>query len=357
MKNIKAGIAIFFVIALSLLPPIDFYIKNFSNDYWTWMICIAGFLGCLTIFLNTNIFVKIIAVAGFINCFFSIAPYISFTAYISLIGCCYLYIFCSTIKNWKLVFNMIQAVAIFNIILLILQFFGHDQLLNFGGASKSINNFEFGGIGQHMKMGSFSVILTSLLIIVSPWWCLFSVVVGLFCKSTWTLIAVSCGTLFINKKLFIGIFIIGVFSCVLLHKIPEFKAYSGRLPVWQKTIQLADKRPFWGVGIGTYKLVFAPLARLNYSVWKTAHNDWLEILFETGYPGLFFVVIMTGWLFFLLWFKQDYICLAGLTIIAVDMVSHFPMRMMNTVPLIILFLALCEQRIKYEYNIFKDDVS
>ena len=67
MDKYKGWIAIFFVIGLSLLPPIDFYIKNFSNDYWTWVICIAGFLGCLTIFLDTNIFVKIIAIGGFVS--------------------------------------------------------------------------------------------------------------------------------------------------------------------------------------------------------------------------------------------------------------------------------------------------
>ncbi len=350
MKNVKAILAIFFVIGLALLPPIDFYIKNFSNDYWTWMVCIAGFLGCLTLFLNTNIFVKIISVGGFINCFFSVAPYISFTAYISLVGCSYLYILCQSIKNWSLVFKMIQAVAIFNIILLVLQFFGHDQLLNFGGT-----NNEFGGVGQHMRMGSFSAILTSLLVVVSPWWCLFPVVVGIFCKSTWTLIAVSCGIFFINKKLFIVLLIIGICSIIYLGKVQENFNRFGRMPVWKKTVELSNKRPFWGVGIGTYKLVFAPLSRLSETVWKTAHNDWLEILFEAGYPALIFVSTMFLFLFFVLWYKQEWSCLAGLTIISADMVSHFPCRMINTVPLIILFLAFCEQRIKYGRNGIEDN--
>jgi hypothetical protein len=350
MNNIKGWIAIFFVIGLSLLPPIDFYIKNFSNDYWTWAICVAGFLGCLTVFLDTNIFVKIISVGGFLNCFLSIAPYISFTSYISLVGCCYLYIFCCGIKNWVLVFKMIKAVAIFSLILFVMQFFHHDQLLNFGGT-----NDQFGGVGQHMRMGSFGAILTSLLIVVNPWLCLFGIAVGLFCKSTWTLIAVSCGTFFINKKLFIVLLIIGVCFIIYLGKIKENISGVGRMPVWKKTVELSNKKPIWGYGIGTYKLVFAPLARLHDTAWKTAHNDWFEILFEAGRPGLLFIITMFSWLFFLLWYKQDWICLAGLTMIMVDMVSHFPMRMMNTVPLIILFLAFCEQRIRYGCNSIKDN--
>lgn len=357
MKNLKAYIAIFFVITLSLLPPIDFYIKNFSNDYWTWVVCIAGFFGCLTIFLNVNIFVKIIAISGFINCFFSIAPYISFTSYISLVGCCYLYIFCCSIRDWCIVIKMIQAVAVFNCILLILQFFGHDQLLNFGGMSKDIDQAEFGGIGQHMRMGSFSVILTSLLIFSNPWWCLFSILIGIFCKSAGAIVAVSCGTFFINKRLFFILLIFGIIFSFYSNKFHQFGAQSGRLPVWEKTIELANKRPLCGIGIGTYKLVFAPLARLNQSVWKTAHNCWLQILFECGYPGLILSFFMTFCLFHILWKKKDYLALTGLVMISTDMMFHFPTRMMNTVPLIILFLAFCEQRIKYGHNIFKNNIS
>jgi hypothetical protein len=244
---------------------------------------------------------------------------------------------------------MVQAVAVFNVIMLTMQFFKHDQLLNFGGPAD-----QFGGVGQHMRMGSFATILTSLLIFASPWWCIFGMAVGLLCKSTWTLVAVASGMFFINKKVFLAFILIGIIAIAHFHKIHEQQGTEGRLPVWKKTVELSNRRPFWGVGIGTYKLVFAPLSKMEWSVWRTAHNCWLEILFETGRPGLLFVAIMTLWLFFVLWFKQDYLCMAGLTIICVDMIVHFPTRMMNTVPLIVLFLALCEQRIKYGCNIFKD---
>src|ERR1700734_1582224 len=71
-------ISLFILIVLSLIPPIDIVLRNPQYKYLLWMVLTAGFAGIYTIFIKTNVMVKIIAVGTFIDCFFSAAPYISF---------------------------------------------------------------------------------------------------------------------------------------------------------------------------------------------------------------------------------------------------------------------------------------
>src|SRR5437899_251467 len=104
-------------VSLFLIPPIDFVIKNPQNEYWLWMILISGFLGFLTLFLPISKVVKAIAISGFINCFFSCAPYISFTSYVSLILCLYFYILCTAIKDWSWIIKALKAILCLNLFL------------------------------------------------------------------------------------------------------------------------------------------------------------------------------------------------------------------------------------------------
>ena len=71
-----------------------------------------------------------------------------------------------------------------------------------------------------------------------------------------------------------------------------------RCLLWDKTYRIADKHPFAGCGIGNWQILF-PDAGLKglyrADVWNVnftkPHNEYLGVLSETGYPGLFLYIL------------------------------------------------------------------
>jgi hypothetical protein len=161
--KIHSYIASTILILLALIPPVPLFIPNPGMMWWTVLVVVFGFLGFLTLFLKTNIFIKIIAVGGFINCFLSAAPFISFTSYLSLLASCYFYILCTKVKDWNIVFKAILAVIIYNLFFMAMQFLGKDSLLNFGLGK---NIVEHGIIGNRMQLESFLLIALVLLMAI-----------------------------------------------------------------------------------------------------------------------------------------------------------------------------------------------
>lgn len=340
MKNIYLLTTVLIAVCLSLIPPINFIIRNPPNDYWLWMILIAGFFGIVTIFIETNFIVKVIAIGSFINCFFSAIPYVSFTSYVSIVLCCYLYIMASKIKNWDLVFKSFQAVVILDLIIFVMQATYHDPLLNFGYKEVA----HFGTLGQHMQMGSFGVIITALLIPFSYWNIAICFIYALFCHSSWTFICGVAGltiiTLQHNKYLSmlivtLGLILFIVWGCCERKEL----SISGRLPVWKRSIELTNQRPLTGWGVGTYKDLFFPLSRFHTKGWREAHNFIVELSFEVGYVVTGCLLFALGCLIYKLYALEAWSLLAGLIMILMDALVHFPDRMMQTVPMIIIFFA------------------
>lgn len=116
---------------------------------------------------------------------------------------------------------------------------------------------------------------------------------------------------------------------------------SGRGEVWSKTIQLADKRPWLGWGIGSYKDIFPALnvTPQHYLQYRNAHNFILQLLFEVGYPIT--LMIVGGLIYFIirLWKEELYINSAGVAMVFMDSMVHFPDRVTQCVPIIIALLA------------------
>ena len=302
----------------ALIPPIIIIIPNPSFNIWVMMVVISGFLGFLTLFLNTNIFIKILSIGGFINCIFSCVPHECFTSYISLLVCCYFYILCSKVKNWNLIYKTVLCIVIYNLFFMTMQFFGKDSLLNF---SMGKNIVEHGILGSRMELESFLLNCLVLLMAIKG----------------------------INKKLFenyvMGLMLLSVLLILCIYTDPIIhNPFGSRIPVWLATIKLSNQHPFLGWGIGSYKFMFFPLSGLHTFPWKQAHNDFLQILFETGYSGLIFSLTALGVLIYKL--KKNITLLIGLGLICVDMSIHFPIRVANTVLILICFLAYCETKIK-----------
>lgn len=313
------------------------------------MILIAGFFGLFTLFINVSCVIRSIAISTFVLCFFSNSPYITFTSYVSIVLCCYFYILCKRIEDWKIIVKVLQTLLLLNLVLLILQYFGMDSLLNYG-LGRDITGF--GIIGHHMQMGSFSVVLSAILLPFNAGVLLFPLLIAFLCHSVWTLIpAVAGGFVFLyksQKKLAQIILVVGglVFGSVAIsqHKFEENLAKSGRAEVWQTALSYSNHHPFVGWGAGSFKVLFPAfnLQPERYTPYKNAHNSLIQLIFEMGYPFAGFIFFMLGNLIWRLYKAGETRCAAGLTMILLDSMVHFPDRMMQTVPLIICFLAYCE---------------
>lgn len=347
MKNVYIWITLIIVSALSLIPPIDFVIRNPQNPYWLWFVMMSACAGVFTVFIETNIAVKLIAIIGLVNCFFSAVPYVSFTSYISLVLCCYLYIMASRIDNWGWIFKSLQAVVILDILIFFMQSIHHDPLLNFG--LKQVDHF--GTLGQHMQMGSFGIVITSLLINFSVANFFAALLYAIFCKSSWSFICVGVGfvIIFLKKDTKLALCILGIALLIFLawsNHQGKLQNFSGRLPVWEKSFELASKHPWTGWGIGTYKDLFHPLSRFNCIPWKEAHDFIAQLCFEVGYPATAALLFGLGCLFRELLKDNAWLLVSGLSMILVDALVHFPDRMLQTVPMIVIFLAYCAHSLR-----------
>jgi len=294
MRKFLSYLLPFITACFALVPMIQFVLFPPYFEYWPMMIAVAGFLGVLILFINTNIFIKAISISTFVICFFGSSPYVCFNQYVSIMVCCYFYIGLTRMSSWKPMFVVLKSLLIIHSIFLIVQIAGHDQLLNFDLKALAT----YGIVGQHMQMGSFSIVLAACLSIISPLFFLWPVVVGLITKSTWTLLCAGVA-LFIRSRSkwlrFIAILVLigAVVMCIKTGKIQAgLSDSSGRLMVWQKSIEILNQRPLQGWGPGMYKYIFPVLSEMTGVPWKTAHNDFIQFAFELGYILFGFLILL-----------------------------------------------------------------
>lgn len=353
MKKPATHAALFILVLFALIPPIYIVIANPSFEEWPLMILAAGFLGFFTLWIRVHWAVKAIAIGSFFLCFFSSGPYIAFTSYVSIVFCCYLYILCTKIEDWRLVFKAFHTLLLLNLFLIGMQWLGADSLLNFGLGHDLTG---FGIIGQHMQMGSFSVVLSAILLPLNPLCLMFPFMVAFFCTSTWTILAAGTGVFilcFPRYKRWAVFFAIAIAILFFMyggshHKFYEnLNGHSGRWEVWKRSIELANERPLTGWGAGSYKVLFPAfnLQAERYIPYKNAHNAFIQLAFEMGYPFTLFIMGLLGGLMIRLYRAREMYCLAGLVMILTDSLVHFPDRMLQTVGLIICFLAYCNYRL------------
>jgi O-antigen ligase len=66
-----------------------------------------------------------------------------------------------------------------------------------------------------------------------------------------------------------------------------------RMEVYAQTWQAVQAAPWTGYGAGSFEKTFPLSADARVSNWDKAHNDWLEAVFELGWPAalLWFAVL------------------------------------------------------------------
>ncbi len=371
MRKVLDCIILLPLVALALSPPWNTQLDCTVNSFaWLYMITIIGFLIFWLLYLKVNVWIKLLAVYVFATCFFSKAPYMSFTMLSSFTLALFYYHACTTVRNRDLFYKAAQSIFFFNCLLIIMQLFGKDVLLNFNMPAPVV----LGTIANYMILGSFCMALAPFLIVNSRLNFIPLFLVAYISQSSGTLLAISAGLgVYVwmkFKKLRVLIIAVLIIMCVFMaYKESQFKVFGkqGRFPVWKRTIELSLEHPIVGHGIATYKLLF-PIYSQDLSSsegnrmlpwdyhntegkglrWSRAHNVFLQIPFEVGWVAY---IIILGFIFSVVRLtlrNGSATHLAGLTVLATDMLVHFPDRMVQSICLILAFLAFCETRKKGE---------
>jgi len=199
-----------------------------------------------------------------------------------------------------------------------MQYSGLDTVTNFG-VSKGLE--KSGVFGNPMQFRSYLLVLVALLLQGSE-----------FVK--------------VYKREIVVLLCMVIFAYLIVHQA-FIKLIVYRVPVWTETIRLSMLHPFAGWGLGVYKAVFNSIAHLPKDVaqegcWLTTHNDWLQVLFEMGIFGFGVLVAYAVNLIK----KCEGATFFGACLIGFTLTVHFPMRTIQIVPLLILFVAYIE-RIQY----------
>ena len=127
-----------------------------------------------------------------------------------------------------------------------------------------------------------------------------------------------------------------------------------RWPIWETTIQLVRERPLLGYGLGAFEDAFRVHQPLSIWIMKLvdyAHNDYLQLLAETGVLGaliLLWAVVALGVFVIGRWasrrdlFVRSLVMggLAALTSVAVVSVTDFGLHMPANAVLVVALVAL-----------------
>lgn len=387
-ENIKKLIIGIPLVCLAVIPPIIIDIPVIVNsNLWFELILVCGFLGILFLYSKALLPIKLITLYLFVSSFFSKAPYLSFTSYIVFITVAYYYLLCLELKDFGFVFKIAVALLILNSILAINQSFGGDTLLNFS----QITPVCFGTIGNPMWLGSLLMCLAPFLL--GSWTSIIALIfLTLVVKSTGMLFSLLAGAavcIMLNFRRSVAI--IGIIACVMIGIVymvsgnDVYRFNHSRGPVWKRTISMVINSPIdktktqklrtllFGYGMGTYKVIFPvfssdvaggyiePPSEWQYEgtkgywlAWRQTHNCFLQILFEAGLFGFSLFVGMIGFVsYFLLKLprsKETITAIVGLTIVSTNMVFHYPTRMIQSVLLLVVFLAYCQKLIQGRNN-------
>lgn len=351
MKKLIPIVAVVPMLLMALTPPLHIALDcTINSTFWLWATFFSGFLAFLFLYQKVSNWLKLFVLWCFVSCFTSGAPYMSFTMFWSLIVCSYYYSFCRQIEDWTLIKKSIQSVFLFIVLLTLMQIFGKDTLLNFG--LKNITNI-FGIIGNKMIASSFVCVLAPFLLFNPLNWIAIALM-SFLSGSSGAVLSVAAGVgayVWMKfRKLRIAIIIVVLIVPALfawrMGDIKTFTTMAGRLPVYKETIQMSIKRPL-GYGIGTFKLLFQVYCSDKIQgelpkkkAWLKTHNDWLQIMFETGFVGF---ILLIGFVISLLRRVKDPVKFAGLVILGTNMTIHFPTRMVQSAFVIIMFLAYCSK--------------
>lgn len=372
----KKTLSIFAALFLSLLviaPSINYSIPLIVNSYhWVYLVVAMGLLGLLVWYLEIHPLLKALSLFLFVSCFFSQAPYLSFNAYVLVVFSIYL-LFALRHCDFKIVLNFVEAAFWFQILLAVMQLMGRDKLLNFDR-----NDHVFlGTMLQYMRFASLLAVIAPFVILKNRLYIIpLSIACAISQSSTFAMSLFAGAMVYLlltlreKKKLIMAMALVAVGAGIYAaYDWGSFRgaiipSNGGRLLSWWALLQTWVlntesspagpnlQGPFnlqWflaGHGMDTFLPLF-PIYKHDANPFPQAHNDWLQLLWETGIIGF---SLVAGYAVSV-WRKvKDPLIRAGMACIAVDMFFAFPMRLTQSMFLIVAFLAMAEQKAGFKYG-------
>jgi O-antigen ligase len=115
----------------------------------------------------------------------------------------------------------------------------------------------------------------------------------------------------------------------------DLEKEGARTRVWQDTCNLIKDYPTLGTGLGTYEYAYPKYKTISRQVlYDHTHNDYLELMSDTGITGVFIVIAGAAYYLFMvtrLWFQRrnSFVrsitigCLGGITYIILHSLTDF----------------------------------
>jgi hypothetical protein len=350
---------------LTVIPPVPFSIPIMVNsDAWLYIFTFSALAGMMLLFKSIPLALKIFLVYALATSFLSQAPYISFNAFICLVGA--YYFFEAGLKvDEQIVFDIIAAAFVLQIMFGVMQLFGKETLYN-------INRHEpvfVGTVMQYMRFASLLAVMAPILIIKNKWFLvliLISVVISRSCSLGLSVFSGIGVYLFMRFKRYRWLMAGSVFVAMVGYLLwdrasVEIAITDGRVPVWMDILRtwtfdtracdipvarnfvncpIDYKSIFFGRGMDTFLYLF-PIFKHDPCPFPQAHCDPMQILWEFGYAGF---VILGAYVVNLMYrLRHSVLHISGLVCVLVNMIFTFPMRMVQSMLLLVFFLAYCEK--------------
>ena len=98
----------------------------------------------------------------------------------------------------------------------------------------------------------------------------------------------------------------------------DIEAEGRRTHIWNDTYNLIKDFPALGTGLGTYEYVFPKYKTIKaQKLYDHAHNDYLELVSDTGFTG--FIIVIAGVIYYLfivvkIWLRRKNSFVRGITV-------------------------------------------
>lgn len=374
---------------LMVAPLINYTVPLLVNSYpWLYLVCASGFLGMFLLTTKVHTALKILITYLSLNCFISQVPYLSFNAFILVVASVYLLILFK-VCEFATIVRFIEAAFWFQVILSSLQILGMDSLVNFRGVDFSVEvtgaitadpatvtpPVMMGTVMQYMRFGTLLAVAAPFLVWKDRRYTIPIAVVCVFLQSSTLALSLIVGAVvylwFVLPRKKFMYCLIGALVVLCAYAAYDWGSIrgavipsnGGRLISWAYVVKTwlfdlsgakagalsAMNGPFnigwffFGHGMDTFLPLF-PVYKHDANPFPQAHNDWLQVLWETGVVGF---GLVSWYVVSLVRKLKNPLLLAGLACIGVNMFFAFPMRMTQTMFLIVAFLALCESEVDY----------
>lgn len=231
------------------------------------------------------------------------------------------------------------VLVLFHVLFQILQLFNMDPLLIHSNPDAQQ------AVGLMANRNEVSALLAfSVPAFLRPKWCwgLIPVALGLILARTMGgMVAAAGGLLFYNVmqgRVYLSLAL--AVMAVLVYAWLIDGAGLERLAVWKIGLKTGQQHWLFGSGIGHWKVVFnAPM--VNGSRWSTAHNEFIQGVFEMGVP---FVLVVTGYLRHVIrrYSRAALVPATALVIIGINSLVHFPFHIAVTAMVAVTWMGILD---------------